>query len=222
LAQLGNQNCLGLKHPKEHGQNISRAKRLHHLPLDQIASRYLAGEELSEVLKSFPQVSYRNPEEAIRRQLIRDGFASKTRKGKSRGAKNFQWKGGRTSPVHYYRRQSYEIAAICQGKPLEMGEIIHHDDEVAQNNAPENLLIFRSAADHLRFHQRLLKFQLARIAVDSIQLAIENGARRLQRPASLTGWKPDITLQPLLEKMDRRIAGQQSLPAISQLESHLR
>ena len=200
---------------------MSQARRTHHLPLAEIAERYLKdGEELNEVLKSYPVLNSPDPCEAIRRQLIREGFPKKTRQGIGRGHRNFQWKGGYKKTVHYYRRQSYEIAAICGGRPLEMGEIIHHDDEVPQNNAPENLLIFPSQKLHARYHQKLLGLQRKGQIVDTIQLAIETGARQLQRPACLIGWKPDITLQPLLEKMDRRSAGRQFLPTNFPPQSH--
>jgi len=221
LVHRGNKYCLGLKRSPENREKISRAKRhAHGLPLAEIAARYLAGETLDEVLKSYPPLPYAYPRNAIRRQLIRDGFQKKTREGNAAGSRNFQWRGGHTKTVHYYRRQSYEIAAICQGKPLEMGEIIHHDDEVPQNNAPENLLIFPNASKHLRYHQRLLNLQRQGKIVDTIQLAIENGARRLQRPSCLIGWIPDITLQPLLEKMDRRTSLQRSLPSNPPQEPH--
>jgi hypothetical protein len=196
------------------------AHKKHVLPLDEIAHRYLNGETLKDILMSYPPLKSKRPHEVIRRQLRNAGYPMKTRKGNSAGTRNFQWKGGRTSPVHYYRRQSYEIAAICEGKPLGMGEVIHHVDEVPQNNAPENLLVFPSQSLHATFHQRLLKLQRKGETTDEIRLALEIGARKLQRPACLTEWLPDTTLQPLLEKTDRRISPGRSLPPTSPRESH--
>lgn len=208
--------------PPEWGRAISAGKRLHRLPLAEIAKRYLHGdEELSEILADFPDVPYANPVEAVRRQLIREGYAGKTRRGIGRGQRNFQWKGGRKQAMHYYRRQSYEIAAICLQRPLKIGEVIHHDDETKENNAPENLVVFPSHRAHMRHHQRLLSLQRAGTPVDSIQLAKENDGLRLQRPACLIGWKPDIGLKPLLETLDRRTSHGQGHLSNAQRESHL-
>lgn len=166
---------------------------------------------MPEILKDYPDLNI--SQEVARRQLLREGFSRKGKKGNVVGARNFQWKGGRKPAMHYYRRQAYEIAAICEGKPLRMGEVIHHNDEVKENNAPENLLVFPTNREHMHYHQQLLAFQREGREVDTIQLALKNGGRRLQRPASLIGWKPDIEKKSLLEKMDRRIAGQRILPS---------
>jgi hypothetical protein len=175
---------------------------------------------LSEILVDYPEVNYLHPENAVRRQLIREGFPAKTRRGIGRGRRNFQWKGGRKQAMHYYRRQSYEIAAICLQRPLKIGEVIHHDDEVKENNAPENLVVFASHRAHMKHHQRLLALQRAGTPVDSIQLAIENGGVRLRRPACLIGWKSEIALKPLLETLDRRNGPQRDRLSNAQRESH--
>lgn len=184
-----------------HNKSFGKQKpRKYVLPLDEIASRYLAGESLKNILLDYPKIDSPKPDEVIRRQLLRRGI----RKDRipASGSKNGFWRGGKRKapPMHFYRRQAYEIAAICQGKPLGRGEVIHHIDEIPQNNIPENMLIFASQKAHARFHQQLYGFRREGREVDTIQLALKNGAHRLQRPACLIGWKPDISPRDLLKK----------------------
>jgi hypothetical protein len=211
----------GKAHSPESIRKMILARRRYHLPLAEIAARYFAGEHMVDVLRDYSHLGQPH-QEMVRRQLVREGFQRKTRKGKCRGKKNFQWKGGRTPAMHYYRRQSYEIAAICEGKPLRRGEVIHHNDEVKENNAPENLLIFPTNREHMYYHQQLLKLQRAGQKVDTIQLALENGGRQLRRPASLNEWKPDIALRPLLERIDLRTSDQRVRQSILLQESRQR
>jgi hypothetical protein len=84
--------------------------------------------------------------------------------------------------MHYYRRQAYEVAAICLGQPLPQGWVIHHLDENPHNNQPDNLILFRDQSVHARFHQRLLERQRAGQPFDATQLALESGGRQLPQP----------------------------------------
>lgn len=45
------------------------------------------------------------------------------------------------------------VAEKILGRPLEEGETVHHKDENKLNNSPDNLMIFRSNADHSAFHK---------------------------------------------------------------------
>jgi hypothetical protein len=157
----------------------------HKLPMQEVASRYLAGESCPQIAKD-----YGVTDEVIRRRLRSLGVARRPRDG-SPGSRNGQWKGGRTQPMHYHRRQSYEVAAICLGQPLPLGWVIHHSDEDPTNNQPENLLLFESQSDHCRFHQRLLRLQRQGGGVDANQLALESGARPLPRPPAPIVLPPD-------------------------------
>ena len=38
------------------------------------------------------------------------------------------------------------------GRPLRKGEIVHHIDGNRTNDRPDNLMLFSSNADHVRFH----------------------------------------------------------------------
>jgi hypothetical protein len=84
--------------------------------------------------------------------------------------------------MHYFRRQSYEVAAICLGQPLPRLWVIHHLDENPENNEPSNLLLFRHQSAHAGFHQQVLKLQRAGQAVDVRALAIELGGRPMPEP----------------------------------------
>jgi hypothetical protein len=146
------------------------------LPMDEIASRYLAGETCREIAKD-----YGVDDERIRRRLKSKGVTRRNGGG-PKGSKNFFWKGGFQPTMHYYRRQSYEVAAICLGYPLPQGMIIHHLDENPRNNNPDNLCLFENQGDHARFHLRLHNLQRTGQKVDAIQTALENGGRELPPP----------------------------------------
>lgn len=45
------------------------------------------------------------------------------------------------------------IASEMLGRPLKKAETVHHLDENKTNNNPENLVVFRTSADHSRFHK---------------------------------------------------------------------
>jgi hypothetical protein len=45
------------------------------------------------------------------------------------------------------------VAEQVLGRPLKSKETVHHKDENRANNLPENILVFRSQSDHVRFHQ---------------------------------------------------------------------
>ena len=45
------------------------------------------------------------------------------------------------------------IASKTLGRPLTKTETVHHLDENKTNNDPENLIVFRTNADHSRFHK---------------------------------------------------------------------
>lgn len=44
-------------------------------------------------------------------------------------------------------------ASIKLGRPLRDEEVVHHLDENKTNNNPENLIVFKTSADHTRFHK---------------------------------------------------------------------
>lgn len=136
--------------------------------------------------------------ESVRRRLRSLGVPRRAIGGTTlSGENNGQWKGGFHHPLHYYRRQSYEIAAICFGQPLPRGWAIHHLDENPENNNPENLWVFPDVGSHARFHQQLLRLLRQGGQVDPIQILQENGAVPLPRPPAPIEFAPG-TDQPAL------------------------
>lgn len=163
---------------RDFGIHVGKGGRppVHPLPMTEVASRYLAGESCAQIAETYGVTG-----EVIRRRLRGQGVTRRSN-AKATGPRNCQWKGGRSDTMHYHRRQSYEIAAICLGQPLPRGLVIHHADEDPTNNRPENLLLFDTQSAHVRFHQQLLRFQRRGEAVDAFQLALDCGAKPLPSP----------------------------------------
>lgn len=151
---------------------------IHALPMAEVIARYEAGESTGVLGQA-----YGVDPEVIRRRIARKGVQRRP-VGPPSGAGNPQWKGGREKTMHYYRRQSYEVAAICLGQPVPQGWVIHHADENPQNNQPENLILFADRRDHHRLHQQLLRLQRAGLAVDATRTALESGGQALPVPPS--------------------------------------
>lgn len=175
------------------GVRLGRGRRnpTHKLPMDEVIARYNAGESTIDLA-----ASYGVDPEVIRKSMKRKGADRRDLvDSRARGEKNAQWKGGKSQsdPVHYFRRQSYEVAAICTGQPLPLGCVIHHLDENPENNNPENLVLFASQKDHARFHQLQLCLQRAGRTVDANQLALENGAWSLPQPPAPLEFLPDTS-----------------------------
>ena len=51
-----------------------------------------------------------------------------------------------------YVREHIVIAEQCIGRPLKDGEVIHHINEDKLDNRPENLVVFESHSDHMKYH----------------------------------------------------------------------
>lgn len=82
-----------------------------------------------------------------------------------KGEQNARWKGGRIIDQdgyvlvkqfdhprrdrHNYVREHRLVMEEMIGRYLEPGEVVHHKDGNKQNNAPENLELFGTNAEHL-------------------------------------------------------------------------
>lgn len=181
------------------GIHVGKGRRepIHKLPMGKVAARYLAGETCRQLGKAFGVDS-----EVIRRRLRSEGVSRRGRGAK--GAKNSQWKGGKSPTMHYHRRQAYEVVAICLGKPLPRAWVVHHADEDPTNNDPANLLLFRSKREHTAFHQRLLRIQSTEPQADATLLALESGAVRLPPPPAPIAFELDKDPPDLFETLRKQ------------------
>ena len=55
----------------------------------------------------------------------------------------------KTFGVHTHRR----VAEKMLGRKLRPGEVVHHIDRNKRNNSPENLMVFKSQAEHAAWHK---------------------------------------------------------------------
>lgn len=61
---------------------------------------------------------------------------------------------GRTYTKVYGRHEHRVVAEQMLGRPLKPGEVVHHLDGNKRNNAPENLMVFASQAEHVLWHKK--------------------------------------------------------------------
>lgn len=130
-------------------------------PMDEDRLRELAARGMS-TREMAPELGC--SEECVRQRMIRLGIARLP--AKARMERNHFWNGGRTVDRHGYvlvkvpghpraNRAGYVrehrlVMEATLGRYLEPGEVVHHKDDDPGNNAPENLVLYRKNADHLR------------------------------------------------------------------------
>lgn len=142
---------------------------------DSVGDIYLSGKTCQEIGEQFG-----TSRKVVQKKLTQLNIPRRI--GKAEGPKNPQWKGGKEIPVHYFRRQSYEVAAICLKMPVPKGHVIHHIDENPKNNHPTNLMIFPNNSLHTKFHQLVLKNRWRVDSKEAIQKALEIGGVLLPKP----------------------------------------
>lgn len=60
---------------------------------------------------------------------------------------------GKTYHKFHGRHEHRTVAEWILGRPLRSGEVVHHIDGDKRNNAPENLMVFSSQAEHAAWHK---------------------------------------------------------------------
>lgn len=61
---------------------------------------------------------------------------------------------GKTYAKVYGRHEHRVVAEELLGRELKPGEVVHHIDGNKRNNNPENLIVFSSQSEHVKFHNR--------------------------------------------------------------------
>ena len=61
---------------------------------------------------------------------------------------------GKTYPKFHGRNEHRTVAEWLLGRALLPGEVVHHIDSNKRNNAPDNLMIFASQAEHAAWHKK--------------------------------------------------------------------
>ena len=76
---------------------------------------------------------------------------------RSRGRRGGATRRGTASPGSYLKiegkHEHRTVAAEVLGRPLEPGEIVHHEDRDKHNNDPRNLIVFVDQSNHARHHK---------------------------------------------------------------------
>lgn len=138
--------------------NRSAAKLI---PIDENKLREMASQGMS-CLDMAPHLGV--SEDVVRERMVRLGIPRLS--AKARPERNHFWTGGRTVDAHGYvllhapdhphadykgRVREHRLVMEQQlGRYLEPGEVVDHIDGNTSNNAPSNLRLFASNAEHLR------------------------------------------------------------------------
>ena len=97
-------------------------------------------------------------------------------------------------PSHPYSKKGYiwEHRVVVErfiGRILEPFEIIHHIDEDKTNNKIENLMVFQSNKEHIKWHTKLRQYgyttSIMKRIIENRWKELEELDRKLNRPKGL-------------------------------------
>ena len=147
----GNTNWLGKKFTEEHRKNIGKAFK---------------GKKLSEEHKRKIGLANKGKKHSLKtKQKMSENHVN------FNGDKNPNWKGGRVKYKGYiliynhnhpfadndgYIREHRLVMEEAIGRYLKPEEVVHHINEIHDDNRLENLMLFANNNEHLK-HHRLLK-----------------------------------------------------------------
>jgi len=150
LALIGNKSNSGKKLSKEHREKISNALKGRKFSKETLLkmSNSMKGKKLSEETK-----------EKISKAC-----------GGRYGSSSSHWKGGKTknngyiylkNPEHLFcnnQRYVLEHRLIMEkflGRLLKLEEVVHHKNNVRDDNRIENLMLFEDDIEHRKYHRKL-------------------------------------------------------------------
>ena len=101
-------------------------------------------------------------------------FASAWKGGKTRSTNGYIWIHvdkphlKQISKRHHYVPEQILVAEKTLGRLLRKEEIIHHINEIKDDNRPENLFLFSNTQEHSRYHQKLRKGTIDTITLSNL------------------------------------------------------
>lgn len=101
-----------------------------------------------KTLKDFTNISatFTRLNQELNKTRMTDSVKKKLRKARLNTGE------GKTYTKRYGRHEHRVVAEQILGRSLLSGEVVHHIDGNKRNNRPENIRVFASQSDHVKFH----------------------------------------------------------------------
>jgi len=178
-------------HLKSLGVPAPRSRLAKHLP--EIAKMYASGQTIQQIADHFGE-----PQKTVNKAMKAAGIPRR-RVGPKSGSEHPQWKGGRFqdddgyilvyAPNHPFCRKSgyiLEHRLVMEGmvrRFLLDEEVVHHKNDVRNDNRPDNLELFSCNADHLA---ETLKGKCPKWTPEGYARVLENCRKNASDPARNT------------------------------------